>query len=58
MTPRPYRLGGGDGAGGAVDGDLVAGGDAVGGVGDADDGGDAVLAGHDGAVASWRRPSP
>src|SRR5213592_4949245 len=39
-----------DGAGGAVDGDLLAGGDALGGCGDTDDGGDAVFAGDDGSV--------
>src|SRR5437588_10465457 len=39
-----------DGAGGAIDGDLLAGGDALGGRGDADDGGDAVFAGDDGSV--------
>src|SRR5437588_5928629 len=37
-------------AGGAIDGDLLAGGDALGGRGDADDGGDAVFAGDDGSV--------
>src|SRR2546421_5722365 len=34
----------------AINGDLLAGGDALGGRGDADDGGDAVFAGDDGSV--------
>src|SRR5436305_13061289 len=44
------RINDANSAGGTVDGDLLAGGDALGGSGNADDGGDAVFAGDDGSV--------